>query len=53
MREIKCTFEDGSYYFTMVFSEAPDTLVLDYYNGLTIAVSGELKKVVKTEIKNK
>ena len=50
MKEIKCTFEDGSHYFTSVFTEAPDSLVLDYYDDLTIDVLGKLKKVIKTEI---
>jgi len=52
MKEIKCTFEDGSNYFTSVFTEAPDSLISDYYNGLTIVVSGNLKKVTKVEIVN-
>ena len=50
MKEIKCTFEDGSHYFTSVLTEAPDSLVLDYYNDLTIDVLGKIKKVTKVEI---
>ena len=52
MKEIKCTFEDGSNYFTTMFTEAPDSLILDYYNGLTIEFSGKLKTVTKAEIVN-
>jgi hypothetical protein len=51
MKEIKCTFEDGTHYFTSVFTEASDSLILDYYDGLTIDVSGNIKKVTNVEIK--